>query len=1010
MNKFKRSIASIAVSATLGSLPISLVYANEEAEDKAEKSIEKIEVTGSRIKRIDLEPTQPITAIDADYITDRGLTNAATAVTDIPGVFAAATTVQANNEQGATNGVGQNTINIFGIGSQRTLTLVNGSRFVSSNSPIGGSSAPGSQVDVNNIPVELIDRVEVVKVGGAPVYGADAVAGVVNYILKKDYEGASFSYDYRQVGDDNLGTETSLRGLIGGNFNDDKGNLVFSFEYNKTDNIDAKDVPSYNTGWTLLTPPAAERVNNADGEWPTNQLKLYPNPRAGILSFSGVATPGSLMVSGAGVGAWGDGKFYHFDPAGTGNLVEYDTGLNTGNAVWSSGGDGLDLSATNAAQEGYERYNLTMHGNYELGEDVYMTVTAFANRSESGNPGYQSAYYSSGIWNGTESGSMMFDTTNPFLTDQARTFLEGELGGEGSFYLHKGWVNLGQREIINESSVNSLKFALNGSFELGDGYYDWEVAYQKGTSQILSMSDSVSDARFFAALDVGVNPETGEIDCKFNYVDDYGEDYRAQGPGIADDELVLGSVGGCAPLNPFGTISEEAKDYVLYTSMGRSKIEQEIFSAYVSGDVMELPAGELAFAAGYEKRTESADFKSDGTTKLTGFRDDSTMGSYTTEDIFAELYLPIISSDMNIPLVYSLSAETSFRAMDNSSAGSDNAWAVGINYRPFEDMIIRANMAETVRAPSVTELFKPLVESTQFGDDPCDKDAIANGPNPDVRAANCAAEGIPAGFESDAANASRQGLDGGNDSLLNEKASSQNFGIVYSPSFIEGLDLSVDWVKIDIEDAIVSFTLTDIMEACYDGTDYPNVFCTYFKRNPDNQVPALDAFQSGYVNAAFREFETIEYALNYTQEISVLGEFGLKLRAYNLKKNATSNTGFDFDDTTGRFSNPEWRSQIMLSHALGDYSSYVDVQYFGVGRRDHESEEPFKYLDENGNPYDEMPSITTVNVGATYDLTSDIMFRARVENVTNWEPSAKELQASRRTLGRIFNFGVTVKF
>lgn len=1021
----KHNLLSQAIKLALFSgLTVSSTYAlaNEEVEKKGQEAeeVETIEVTGSRIRKIDLEPTQPITVVDSEYISDRGLTNAITAITELPGVFAGATPVVASNTGASNSGVGQNIISIYGLGSQRTLTLVNGGRFVSSNSTIGGAANSGSQVDVNNIPVALIDKVEVVKAGGAPVYGADAVSGVVNYILKKDYEGAEFSFDYRNL--DGYGDETSFKALIGGNFAEDKGNVVFSMEHNKTDHIPMREVPYLYKDYTNQKPLGDDKVvDPATGEAPSNQRRLYPNPRAGILSFSGLVTPGSTALTNFGLGMFGDGNFYQFDPAGTGNLVAYDAGTALNSAVWSSGGDGLDLARTNTAQEGYERYNLTMISNYKLTDDINLNITAFANSAEAANPGYQAAMYNSGIWNGSDGGALVFNTSHPFLTTQARDILEAEVGEDGDFYYHRGWINLGAREVENESSVRSIRATLEGSFEFADRDFDWNVSYQEGQSSIFSKSNGISLHRFWAAMDVGINPATGAVDCKYNYEDGYGEDYRASGHGLEADDMILGEAGKCAPLNPFGTVSDEAKDYVSYNDLSRSLITQKYLTAYIAGDIMELPAGSLSFAAGYESRTEGAKYAPDASAKLQGLPDATINGEYTTDDMFLELYIPLVDESMDIPLFYSLSMETSFRSMDNSSAGSDTAWAVGVTYRPFEDLSLKANAAETVRAPAISELFQPRLKVTSFAADPCHVDYLGDGPAPDVRQANCAAEGIPTDFQSDAVIASRGGFSGGNDSLLNERATTTNFGILYAPSWFEGLNLAVDYVEISMEDAIVEFSLTEIMEACYDGTDYPNRFCTMFTRRADHQLPVNDAFTSGFVNAALREFEGVEYAASFERALSeypligglfpeTAGSFGIKATAFNLMTDAESNTGFDFEDNVGQYTDPEWRTNVTITHRTDDVTTYLGMVYRGEGARNLDATSDYQYLDVNGKPVTTVDGYAVWNFGTTYKLNDTFTLRARIDNLTNWKPDSVQKSLDFFQWGTTYNLGVTAKF
>lgn len=1019
-SKIASSVRS-ALMLGLASLAYPLASTAQEIQQaEAEQAVEKIEVTGSRIKKIDLEPTRPVSFISSDYIAERGITDAQSAVTDIPGVFAAASPEIGGNTAAAGQGVGQRTINIFGLGSQRTLTLVNGGRFVSSNSPVGGASAAGSQLDVNNIPLSLIDRVEVVKVGGAAVYGADAVAGVVNYVLKDDYEGAEISIDNKFIGGD-LGDDFSVRGLVGGNFDSGKGNMVLAVEYNKLDNILARDVDSLANGWTMQTPAGADRVLDSEGEFFAAQRRLYPQPRAGILSFSGLLTPGPVAATNVGLGKWSDGNFYQMDPSGSGGLATYNPGTPTGNTVWASGGDGLDLTATNTAQEGYERWNITTKATYEINDDIRFNFLGFANSSEAANPGYQAAQYNSGVFGGIGA-ALKFNTSSPFLTDASRAQLEGLLGGPGDFYYHRGWTNLGQREVVNESNVYSLRFAFDGELELGSNLWNWEVAYQRGWSSVYSQSSALNDFRFLAAMDAGINPETGAIDCKYNYVEGYAEEMIPEGFGVKGVDHPLGKVGDCTALNPFGVATEAAIDYVLYNAMGKTRIEQEIFNGYLSGDVFELPAGMFSMAAGFEYRKEGASFSDDAVGSYTGTTDDSLSGGYDTTDAYAEFYVPVVSSDMDLFLLHSVSLEASYRTMDNSRSGRDDAWALGVNYRPIEDVMIRGNVQRTVRAPAVSELFLPRGEVSLFGNDPCDARFRDGGPNPSVRKANCDAQGIPADFNSVAPNASRRGFTGGNENLQNEQSKSSNIGVVYNPSWLDGMQLSVDYVEIDINDAIVSFTLHDILNACYDATDFPNQFCGMFKRGDDFQILAINAFESGYVNAALRSFRAMEYNASYTTEVNEIpfvggwfgdsdaGRLDVGMRLYNVKKNATSNTGADFTDTVGRYDNPDWRGDLRFRHVIGDLTTLFDIEYHGRGKRDVNQTNPLQYIDENGNPFDEIESRTLAHLSVNYHLTGDTVIRARIDNLFDWEPSAKESAIGRWTYGQSFNVGFTTKF
>lgn len=1038
--------------------PVETVPVAEEAEARQETVL----VTGSRIGRTGVELTQPTEIVNSDFIEIRSLTNAADAVLQIPGVVGV-TPQLVNNETSGSNAVGQNVVSLFNLGSQRTLTLIDGRRFVSSNPPAGGSAGAGSQVDLNNLPMGLVDRVEVVKVGGAAVYGADAVAGVVNYVLKRDFEGVEVSGDYRTYGGsafDNYAEEGSIRGLMGGNFDNGRGNVVLALEYNNLPSIARASIPSRNEQWSSFTPLGDQAVPRADGTVPTNQVRLISNPRAGILSVNGLITPGDLALTNFGIGSWGGTTgLIQFD--GNGGIASYDPGQPTNNSVWASGGDGLDLALTNTTQEGYERYNTALLGTYELTPEITFKTSIFRNRTTAVNTGYQ-LNYSSGAFGGT-SAAFLFDTGNPYLEPTAAGTINGAFDtyaaseqafcaslptgtpaqvtaqancfaavptrntdGSAPFYLHKAWLDFGAYPVRNENNVESYHFGFEGAFGALERDWNWELNYQQGRSTIFSSLTAANDQRWFAAMDVGTNPSTGQIDCRFNYEAGYDDVLKAQGFGVTDTESLLGTVGSCVPYNPFGANGQDAIDYISVNATTFTEIEQEIVSGYLSTDsIFALPAGGIGLAVGFENRSEYANTEVDGTSKLGVSRNGITTGAeggYRSWDIYAETLIPLVSADMSIPFIQELNLESSYRKMDNDRSGSDEAWAAGANFAPIQDIRFRANYAQTVRAPAVTELFQPQSLVSDFAADPCSAQNLGNGPRPDVRQANCIADGVPAGFVSLAGNASRRGTSGGNSNLTNEQAVSVNFGLVFQPRFIEGFTFTADYTKIDISNAIVEFTLTNIMEACYDATDFPNAFCGQFVRGPDFQLPATDAYTSGFVNAALRQFDVVELAARYTNEINAiplvggltgdadLGTFDILARAYNVQTDTVSNTGSDFNDTVGQYNNPKWRGDITLTHSLNRLTTFLDVNYQGSGVRNVFQTEPLQYIDQDGNPFTNVDAVWTFDVGAQYDLTDSISLRGSVTNVGDWYPDPVEISLGRGTYGRVWTIGATARF
>lgn len=1009
-----RSTVLAGVAAlTMGGAPV-FAQETDEPEQTAEESPaaeDTIVVTGSRIARTGFDTTQPSEIIGSQEIELRGYTNAADAVLDIPGVFG---NTPIGNQ--GSSGVGQNLPNLFGLGTNRTLTLIDGRRFVSSNSPVGGSGNPGSQVDLNNIPVAMIERVEVVKVGGAAVYGSDAVAGVVNYILRDDYEGFEIGADYSQWGEDNIADEYSIRALMGGNFDNGRGNIVASIEFNETSPVLEGDIDDLAEGWSRFTPTAANRVVNPDtGTAPGSQTRVVPAATAGILSFSGLLTPGPAAVTNIGLGRFPDGAFYQFDPSGSGNLVPFDAGNPTGNLVWGSGGDGLRLENITPLRSPFRRMNFSTFVDYQINDYVNFSMNVFANQFEATEPVNQ-PFYASGLF-GATSGSLYFPADYAYLNQSVRDTLAAN--GLNGFYLQKGFLDLGQKDIFNETTVMSYNFALDGMFSVLERDVTWELAYQTGSSSIVSQTGDLSEDRFFASIDVGINPATGQVDCRFNY-DPTFEAPLAGGNGVIDDVGALGEE--CVPYNPFEGATQENVDYLIVNRTAVTEIEQEIVSGFLTSDIFALPAGNLGFATGFEYRREFADYRPGAGNQLNITRDGGgspTTGEYFTTDVYAETYIPVLGGGFNpIPFIDYADIEASYRLMNNTRAGVDEAWAVGLSMGILEDLNFRANVARTVRAPAVTELFLPRVQSSQFAADPCSANNLNGGPRPAVRAANCAAEGLPPTFISQAQNATVSGFNGGNPQLNNETADSYNFGLVFSPRWVDGLTLSVDYINIAIEDAITSFTLTQIMQACYDSTNYPNSFCNAFTRLPNGQLPSINAFTSGYVNAAIQEFDSVELAARYQTELndvfflnqieSDLGTFDATLRVYNVQTNTTSSTGFDYNDTVGQRSNPNWRGDVRAQWYRGPVTAFVDVEYTGSGLVSKFAV-PYQYIDETGNPYYNFDSYTTVDIGGSYDW-NNVTFRASIQNVTDEGYTNAEKAHGYYNIGRIFNVGVTARF
>ncbi|MEE4161659.1 MAG: TonB-dependent receptor, partial [Woeseiaceae bacterium] len=387
-------------------------------------------------------------------------------------------------------------------------------------------------------------------------------------------------------------------------------------------------------------------------------------------------------------------------------------------------------------------------------------------------------------------------------------------------------------------------------------------------------------------------------------------------------------------------------------------------------------------------RTESASFGTSGFTQQGLGRSvpvSPVSGKYQSDEIYAEFYAPIFSEDMDIPLVSYLNIEGAYRYIDNDFAGTDDVWTVGLKYAPIPDIEIRGNITESVRAPAVTELFLPVSGTTSFAADPCDTALLANGPNPAARAANCASGGgglppIAQPFVSTVRNASVQGLTGGNVNLANETAEAWTAGVILRPRFVEGLQWSIDYVNFDIADSIETFTLTQVMEACYDADDFPNDFCNSFSRLPSGQVPPINAFQTGNVNAGQRTFKAYVSELLYSFD-ALGGAWNIQGSLQHITDSTRTLLGVT-TDFRGEITNgaSEWQANFRVGYARDKWSAFLQPRFIGEGIWDNDAAPDLYSVPGEGD-------VWLFNTGFRWEFTDQISAQVNINNLFDELPS-----------------------
>ena len=1043
----------------------------ETADDEDEAEPEEVVVTGSRIARTQYEVAQPVTIIYGEEYENRGYTNAADALFDVPGI---GVTNSLTSGSGGSFGnqsqlsVGQALANNFGLGSGRTLVLVNGRRFVGSTSPFG-SGGSGNAVDINNIPSVMIDRVEIVNAGGSAVYGSDAIAGVINYILKDDYEGAAMTLVYDDYA--GLSSDVSFQAVMGGNFAGGKGNMVMNFQYEEIGTVFTGDWDRYydkengvcetnSLVRTYAAGKAYQRQYIRRGMVVPYTANVEGNPQVtqtGCIGLSAIPETGRATLydysfkNGAnGIwyfdGQWPDGTSWHFGDIG--DLQPYYDGINYGSSFF--GFDAMDAyrSDFNTLRAGFERLNFSMFSNYDVNDNMTVYFDVFHNGFFSFDYGNTSGYpYSTWAFGSGQDFPPTIGIDNPFLTQNSVDIMNSY--GATEVYVHKSHVDLLQKgdggyTIENNNAVSMYSVGVEGNFDLNDQTFNYAAGYSIGNTEIYSDAPGVIGARYAAALDVGINPNTGEIDCRMNYDparDPALYDYSPFAPGFFTGGTLfgpslLGSIGDCAPLNILGrgAPSQAARDYIGTNLRTNAFIEQEVTYGVLSGDLFDLPGGTVKAAMGFEARVEQGDYNSSAIQNLELTRSaarPSLGGGYEVDADYYEVSVPLLGNDLTLPGVMSLVADYSARTIDNSIAGSYDVDATSLNWRIMDDLAVRYSEQTAVKAPDLGDLFLPQITAFSRADDPCDYRFRDVGRNPEQRRANCDAEGIPADFVSLVVNATARGVTGGNPNLINEVADTVSTGIVYQPNwwgdvFFGSLNLAADYIEIQLNDYVTSFSLSQNMAACYDYDTYPNSqFCDSFTRDADFEV--VD-FQTGLINAGLIDFATYVYKADFAFDVAELASFvsrenvAMDLGSMAVRWRATQEDFFasadsgaaeDLSSATGQFGNDEWFYDTAVEWVYGDWYVWVQGNSRSGGVIDINRQYDDEYLGYDGNPIYEFDGYTTYNGGVGYYVNDDTTLRVNFYNLMDYDGFEEDVftpEADLLFIGRQVNASLNVRF
>ena len=777
--------------------------------------LQEVTVTGSRIARDGFDASTPVTVIGAADIKLSGSINIEDALTDSP-QFLGSTNggATANTVPGGTADV-----NLRGFGASRNLVLVNGRRFA-----IYG---PEQVTDLNTIPTALIARTEIVTGGSSAVYGSDAITGVVNFIMRDDFEGVEANF--QQTYDSPTMTPTSnLDVTFGGNFSEGRGNAVLSVNYLKRGSItrgERGDWAYYSLQDGCVTPESASNRNpGVPVSVPAGSNCRAAGGVAGLIAggsgdipngrFTGVPIPGSASsnagldaaLRAAGLGGLGS-RGFTFDDAGT-----------TPRPALTPQDD-FNLGPDNYLQVPQERWMINAFSHYD-----------FADKAT----GYLEFHFSN---NRVDQQLAATNISGPFL-----------------FEIDNPYLSTPMQEVLRQLDVaeTAPTTVVTGTTSMVNNPNDGRAVLNVGRRLVeVGLRRNLSDRNVWRTA-AGFRGDLGDLSTKFMHDLSYDvyytfartEETSRQSGNVSRSRFQAGllSSGSSDPvLDIFGAnISDTGVTAIEIGATNVTEANLQVAAATLTGEVIDLPAGPLGFSLGYEWRYTSADFVPDEFLRsgdVVGFNAGlPTGGSVSAKEVFGELRVPLLH-DMRF--VQNLTANTAFRYSDYNLDGVGGVWTYlyGADWRVQKDLAFRGQYQRAIRAPNVSELYGGLRRSVEPATDPC-SDRLPASQQTDAVRQLCIASGVPAGqvFSGGVqSNTIIEALYGGNPNVGEEVSDTVTFGAVITPSAIPNLSMSIDYFDIELKGAIAQLGggLNNTLNLCYNVIqDINSEFCQAITRNP----------------------------------------------------------------------------------------------------------------------------------------------------------------------------------
>ncbi|WP_425561919.1 TonB-dependent receptor plug domain-containing protein [Luteimonas lutimaris] len=855
----------LAVSATtlMGS---GVAFAQDTSSDQdSTTTLDRIEVTGSRIPRAEIENEQPIITISRAQIEEQGFSSVADILQNL--TSAGSPAISRADALSSGESVGGYYIDLRNLGANRTLVLLNGKRL--------GVDTNGLQ-DLSQVPMSAIERIEVLKDGASSIYGSDAIAGVVNVITRRNFEGAEFN-GYIGAFDEGEAKQNYSVTLGASN---DRGGITVSAEYAKDDPVYGKNREFSKYGNSPDLPYDGWSLVSQNGLW------------LGNVNDAGDFT----------------------DPSCASGLCTLDKGSdprNPANYHDITAAEQANANEQMMVQTGIERKSLFTSAYYDITDTIRFTTDIGYNRRTTDQQiaGYPGQYYY-----GLVSADSYFNP-NPTAGD--------------AYWLRRFWEV--PRTTQSQLDTFRVTLGLEGTLEFGeDRLWNWDVGFLSNENTVNKTGRG--DA-YLPSLQASIGPsfynaETGRVECgtAANPIP-FGGAYGAGECMPFNPFLPYGEAGD-------GSLGDTALQTYLfpeYHDHGKTKTTD--YTANLAGTLFSLPAGDLGLAVGIEHRREQGRFVPDAvnqTAQSTGLPATTTAGSYELDEAYVELEIPVLA---DVPGAKELTFNVASRYSDYSNFGDTINNKFQMRWRPMDGLLVRATYADGFRAPAINDLYGGTGGSYEFYTDPCAVGQPGNG------GAACTAAGVPADYvqigqagapcTTYPCQTGYQFTNGSNPNLTAEMATSKTAGIVWSPNFADGLSFSLDWYNVKIEQSIVSDSVDNILRDCYVAGVTSR--CEGIVRNADGVI--TDMFY-GLTNAGGTETEGYDFGVNYRMPETSFGQFTINWQSSYVSKYDTLADNAPETRWEGNVGYPgvfRVRSNLGVNWEMGDYSiSYMARYYSGM--------------------------------------------------------------------------------